>query len=58
MRRSARIQASGAQSTPYQGAPAIPAQDTAAQSVHQQSVIALKTPEKWLYSIYLPLKSN
>jgi len=26
--------------------------------VHQQSVIALKNPEKWLYLIYLPLKSN
>src|SRR5712671_6826709 len=33
MRCSARIQASGAQSTPYQGAPIIPAQDTTAQSV-------------------------
>src|SRR5712671_5199943 len=32
-RRSAHIQASGAQSTPYQGAPTIPAQDTTTQSV-------------------------
>src|SRR5712671_1655338 len=33
MRCSARIQASGAQITPYQGAPTIPTQDTTAQSV-------------------------